>query len=119
MRILIRFSVASIVLILLVSNPLSRVSADGPNDKSQRTAGKTSGRNPERRARTDESIPEIELLEASRQGLVSVQAEGRGDGRMTVSVTNRTKHQLRVVLPPGSSLRVRRARWAAWVAWAA
>ena len=28
-------------------------------------------------------------------------AEGRGDGRMTVSVTNRTKRQLRVVLPPG------------------
>ncbi len=32
---------------------------------------------------------------------MSVETEGRGDGRMTISVTNRTKRQLRVVLPPG------------------
>ena len=42
-----------------------------------------------------------------------------GDGRMTISVTNRTRHPLRVVLPPGSSLKVPPARWAAWAAWAA
>ena len=43
----------------------------------------------------------MNLLEARKQGMVSVQAEGRGDGRMTISVTNRTRHALRVVLPPG------------------
>ena len=36
-----------------------------------------------------------------RDGLVSVKAEGIGDGRMTFSVTNKSKRQLRVVLPPG------------------
>ena len=72
----------------------------------------------------------MDLLEVSRKGLVSVQAEGRGDGRMTVSVTNRTKHRLRVVLPPGIIARGAMGqfggmggmggRWAAWVAvWAA
>jgi hypothetical protein len=52
-------------------------------------------------AASTEKIPEMNLLEAKRQGLVSTQAEGRGDGRMTVCVTNRTKRKLRVVLPPG------------------
>ena len=28
-------------------------------------------------------------------------AEGTGDGRMTLSLTNRTNRKLRVVLPPG------------------
>jgi hypothetical protein len=49
----------------------------------------------------DESPPEISLLDAVRKGQVAVQAEGIGDGRMTVSVTNRTRKPLRVVLPPG------------------
>ena len=40
-------------------------------------------------------------MEAARSGQISIKAEGRDDGRMTVSVTNRTHHQLRVVLPPG------------------
>ena len=35
------------------------------------------------------------------QGDISVKAEGSGDGRMTLSLTNRTKRHLRVVLPPG------------------
>ena len=100
MRILIQFSVASIVLILLLSNTVSQVSADGPGARSQRS-DMTSGVSAKEQAKTDESVPEIDLLEASRRGLVSTQAEGRGDGRMTISVTNRTKHQLRVVLPPG------------------
>jgi len=49
----------------------------------------------------DEKVPEINLLTAMRDGLVAVQAEGRGDGRMTMSLTNRTRRRLRVVLPPG------------------
>jgi hypothetical protein len=43
----------------------------------------------------------LSLFEAVRQGDVSVKAEGSGDGRMTLSLTNKTKRPLRVVLPPG------------------
>ena len=135
MRILIRFSLASIVVILLLSNPLSRVSADGT--VATRTSEPPTKRPPSRRkadAKTDQNIPEIDLLEASRKGLVSVEAEGRGDGRMTISVTNRTNRPLRVVLPPGIIAQsatgqfggmggmggMAWAAWAAaWVAWAA
>src|SRR5690348_2135511 len=48
-----------------------------------------------------EPIAKVSLLDAMRDGSVAVTAEGIGDGRMTVNVTNRTKRQLRVVLPPG------------------
>ena len=41
------------------------------------------------------------LFDAVRQGDVSVDAEGTGDGRMTLSLTNRTSKKLCVVLPPG------------------
>ncbi len=49
----------------------------------------------------DPDTPEFNLLNAMQKGLVSVKAEGRGDGRITVSVTNRTNRPLRVILPPG------------------
>ena len=52
-------------------------------------------------ATADQDLPTYNLLEAMKKGLVRVSAEGIGDGRMTLSVTNRTKKQLRVVLPPG------------------
>ena len=43
-----------------------------------------------------------DLLDGLRSGDLGVgQAEGRGDGRMTLSVTNRPNKKLRVVLPPG------------------
>jgi hypothetical protein len=74
MRILIRLSVASIALILLLSNPLSRVSAEGPNDKSQASADQSSRANLKREAKTDESVPEMGLLEASRRGLITAHA---------------------------------------------
>src|SRR6185437_15901634 len=48
-----------------------------------------------------DKVPTYDLLDAAKQGLVSVKAEGLGDGRMTLSVHNRTKKELRVVLPPG------------------
>jgi hypothetical protein len=35
-------------------------------------------------------VKEVNLLEGLRSGQVAVQAEGTGDGRMTLSVTNRT-----------------------------
>ena len=46
-------------------------------------------------------LPTYNLLDAMRDGLVDVDAEGRGDGRMTMSVTNTSSRKLRVVLPPG------------------
>ena len=46
-------------------------------------------------------IPTLDLLEGLRDGSLDVRAEGMGDGRMMVSVTNRTDRRLRVVLPPG------------------
>src|SRR5262249_14218785 len=50
---------------------------------------------------SDENVPEVSLLDAMRKGQVAVRAEGSGDGRMTVSLTNRSRKPLRVVLPPG------------------
>src|SRR6187549_1257289 len=46
-------------------------------------------------------IPEVSLYDGLRSGELGASAEGRGDGRMTLSVTNRSRRQLRVVLPPG------------------
>src|SRR5271166_4261128 len=101
MRILTRSSLAAIVSILLLSSSVSRASADESNGKADRSASKSAAPTQKSGTKADASIPEINLLEAQRQGLVSVTAEGRGDGRMTVSVTNRTRRPLRVVLPPG------------------
>src|SRR5690242_20348874 len=53
------------------------------------------------RGSTEQDAPELNLLDAMRQGVLSVKAEGRGDGRMTMSLTNRTRRPLRIVLPPG------------------
>ena len=50
--------------------------------------------------KTDEA-PSVSLYDAVRQGDVAVKAEGRGDGRMTVSLTNKSKRPLKVILPPG------------------
>jgi hypothetical protein len=45
--------------------------------------------------------PGINLLDAARSGSVVVEAEGTGDGRMMIKVTNQTNRKLKVVLPPG------------------
>ena len=47
------------------------------------------------------TVDGIDLLKARQDGLISVQAKGRGDGRMTIAVTNRTRRPLRIVLSPG------------------
>jgi len=41
--------------------------------------------------KSDADAPAINLLEALRDGKVSADAEGTGDGRMTLSLTNRTR----------------------------
>ncbi|AGA26461.1 hypothetical protein [Singulisphaera acidiphila] len=56
-------------------------------------------------AGTRETAPEdsvaIDVLEGLRSRQLAVVAEGTGDGRMILSLTNRTQKKLRVVLPPG------------------
>ena len=79
--------------LLLGCLPLPRASADdGKSAKGAKEKASTTA---------EQDVPTYGLLDAMGQGLVAVDAEGRGDGRMTVSVTNKTKHPLRVVLPPG------------------
>jgi hypothetical protein len=75
--------------------------AGDSKDKSPSKSATSKAKADSTRAKTDQPIKQVDLLDAARQGLISVQAEGRGDGRMTVSITNRTSRQLRVVLPPG------------------
>jgi len=53
------------------------------------------------KATPEADIPNVNLLEGLRAGDLFVEAEGTGDGRMTLSVTNRTRKPLQVVLPPG------------------
>src|SRR3954469_24075056 len=45
-------------------------------------------------------IPTIDLLEGLRSRALTVDAEGIGDGRMSLAITNKTRKKLRVVLPP-------------------
>src|SRR5271157_3484661 len=90
---------ALVAALLVVLPPMSRVSADDAKTKPKAKAkAVATAKQP---ASDDDNIPTYNLLEAMNQGLVGVEASGRGDGRMTVSVTNNTKKQLRVVLPPG------------------
>ncbi|GAC1469159.1 MAG: hypothetical protein NVSMB9_12640 [Isosphaeraceae bacterium] len=49
----------------------------------------------------EKHVPTYDLLDAAKKGLVTVSAQGLGDGRMSLSVHNKSKSQLRVVLPPG------------------
>ena len=48
-----------------------------------------------------EQLPTISVLDGLRTGQIAAKAEGAGDGRITLSLTNRSKRKLRVVLPPG------------------
>src|SRR4051812_49934474 len=68
--------------------PATRTFADEPAVKTQD-------------AKAESEVAPVSLFDALRQREISVKAEGSGDGRMTLSLTNRTKRQLRVVLPPG------------------
>ena len=78
------------VVLMPLSAALAGESKDGSRTKSDPP-----------RAKEAPEIPAVNLLDAIRDHQVSVQAEGTGDGRMTMSLTNRTKRKLRVVLPPG------------------
>ena len=43
----------------------------------------------------------VSLLEGLKSGIIDAKAVGTGDGRMTISVQNKTNRRLRVILPPG------------------
>jgi hypothetical protein len=64
-------------------------------------AGTTLASEPAKPDKTEPEITEISLTEGARSGQISVKAEGLGDGRMAVSVANKSHRRLRVVLPPG------------------
>ena len=100
--------IAFLTTSLLVMLPLTASASDDSKVQPQAQAGDAQPTPPtdqatagNAQAKDDKQVPEINLLDAMRDGLVSVKAEGIGDGRMTLSVTNRTSRQLRVVLPPG------------------
>ncbi len=85
---------AAIVGGFLVSTSTLSLAADPAVKKGGKNSAKAS-------SPAKDDAPALNLLDAVRDGVVSVEAEGTGDGRMTLSVTNNTKRQLRVVLPPG------------------
>ena len=104
MRNFVRFSVASLAGALLACLPVIQLCASENDDE---TPANTSSKRPVAKSdsasrKNGELEPaEFSLLDAMQKGLIGVKAEGRGDGRITISVTNRTTHRLRVVLPPG------------------
>ena len=88
--------------------PLTLASANDSANTSDAKTSSTSSKAVKARSKVDKSqskaeqdVPETNLLDAVRDGLVTVDAEGRADGRMTMTITNITRRQLRVVLPPG------------------
>ena len=97
----------AVLLLPLASAVASDESADTsrakvvPSRSEGGNVAKARSRAERSEATKDQSVPDVDLLTAVRDGLVSVKAEGRGDGRMTLSLTNRSRRSLRVVLPPG------------------
>ncbi len=96
-----RVSLVAIALGLLAP----QISRAGGGDDSSPTRKAPAATTPDNAggpaAKPQEDLKPVSLLDALRQGSVAVQTEGRDDGRVTVSVTNKTRKPLRVVLPPG------------------
>jgi len=92
------FATGSALLLL----PLVAVAADdGPEGQSLPKTNGAQSKTSQSQSKAEPAVPEISLLDAAKQGLISVQAEGIGDGRMTVTLKNRTNKKLHVILPPG------------------
>ena len=104
MRDLLRLSAPFLGAVLIAGLPPNHATAGDTDNKTSgntpaaKSGTKTDSPSQEKR---DQEPPEFNLLDAMQKGLVSAKAEGRGDGRITISVTNRTKRPLRVILPPG------------------
>ena len=93
------------LLILILALPLD---AAPPRNKGRRTAQvvqTATNIGADRASSTASAAADdpatIDVLQGLRTGRLSATAEGTGDGRMTLSLTNRTNQKLRVVLPPG------------------
>ncbi len=76
---------------LLALLPLMAAASDDPQDKAPAKVAPSEAKaatspatadNSEQKA--DKKVAEINLLDAMRDGLVTVKAEGNGDGRMTL-----------------------------------
>ena len=73
--------------------------ASGPGAAKPTTGGATAEKP---QVKDEKKVPEMNLLDAMRAGpCLRARPRARGDGRMSLSVTNRSKRQLRVILPPG------------------
>ena len=81
---------ASLVTGVMVCLPLAHAAA-GDKDKFATKARPSPTKADGSQKKTEHLAPEINLLDAARDGLISLEAQGRGDGRMTLSVTNRTR----------------------------
>jgi hypothetical protein len=86
---------------LIVCFPLAHAALADDKDKSTTNARSSRAKAKGSQEKPERPIFEVNLLDAARDGQVTIAAGGRGDGRMTLSLTNNTRRRLRVVLPPG------------------
>ena len=82
------------------SSEAATANATSPGSAPSQPAGTTNPSSSSTPA-TEEQLPTMDVLEGLRSGKLAASAEGTGDGRMTIHLTNRTNRKLRVVLPPG------------------
>ncbi len=78
--------------LLLVPGGFARADEPKPDDKAAThpAVKSTPHRTKASHAVRDEDLPDLNLLDAARNGDVLLEAEGTGDGKMNVSVTNAT-----------------------------
>jgi hypothetical protein len=92
---------AFVAVSLMVCLPLAHAARGDDKDRSTTNARSSRAKVKGSQQKPEQPILEVNLLDATRDGQVTINAEGRGDGRMTLSLTNNTRRRLRVVLPPG------------------
>lgn len=99
--------VAGIGGLLIIGFSLPLAAAPPKGKKAHATVGKhiTGTTTKNQTTATDPAAKDgpatIDVLSGIRNGQLSGSAEGTGDGRMILSIRNRTNAPLRVVLPPG------------------
>jgi hypothetical protein len=99
-----RFPLRPLVLTAIVGGvlgPLASAPLARGDDGAKAPKAKIAKSKKTTKAVAEAHVPTVNLLEALKAGDIAVEAQGLGDGRMTLSITNQTHRQLRVVLPPG------------------
>ena len=108
---------------LMLSLPIASAARTEDKDKSAAKPRVTRAKVSAAQQKADQPVlAEVNLLDAAHDGRVTISAEGPGDGRMTLSVTNRTNASYASSSPPAWSPRrhrpVRRhgrhGRWYGW-----